>query len=224
MKIVNMFGFNTNLGDLKMKKIAVFVSGSGSNLQAIIDACESGYIKKGRIEIVFSNKEDAYGLQRARNHNIKTLFLDPKNYKTREEYDKTIAEKMNELNIDLICLAGYMRILTEVFIKTFKGKIINIHPSLLPDFGGKGMYGIYVHEAVLKAGVKESGCTVHFVDIGIDTGPIILQKKVPVLDGDNPEILQKRVLEQEHLAYKEAIKLFTEDRLEIVNNKVKIKD
>lgn len=208
-----------------MKKIAVFVSGSGSNLQAIIDACESGHIKKGRIEVVFSDKKDAYGLQRARNHNIKNIiFLDPKNYKTKEEYDKTIAEKMNELNIDLICLAGYMRILTEVFINTFKGKIINIHPSLLPDFGGKGMYGINVHKAVLKAGVKESGCTVHFVDYGIDTGPIILQKKVPVLDGDSPEILQKRVLEQEHLAYKEAIKLFTEDRLEIVNNKVKIKD
>jgi phosphoribosylglycinamide formyltransferase-1 len=207
-----------------LKKIAIFVSGSGSNLQAIIDACESGYIKEGRIEIVFSNKENAYGLQRARKHNIPTLFLDPKQFKTKEEYDKIVAKKMNELNIDLICLAGYMRILTSVFIDTFKGKIMNIHPALLPDFGGPGMYGIHVHEAVLKAGVKESGCTVHFVDYGTDTGPIILQKKVPVLDGDTPELLQKRVLEQEHLAYKEAIKLFTEDKLEIVNNKVIIRE
>lgn len=207
-----------------MKKIAVFVSGSGSNLQAIIDACESGYISKGKIEIVFSNKEDAYGLQRAKKHNIKTLFLSPDDFKTREEYDKVVATKMNELNIDLICLAGYMRILTPVFLDTFKGKIMNIHPALLPEFGGKGMYGIYVHEAVLKAGKKESGCTVHFVDYGTDTGPVILQRKVPVLDGDTPEILQKRVLKQEHLAYKEAIKLFTEDKLEIIQKKVKIKE
>ncbi len=207
-----------------MKNIAVFVSGTGSNLQAIIDACESGYITQGKIEIVFSNKKDAYGLQRALKHNIKTLFLDPKDFNTREEYDRVVAEKMNELKIDLICLAGYMRILTRVFIDTFKGKIINIHPALLPDFGGPGMYGIHVHEAVLKAGVNESGCTVHFVDYGTDTGPIILQRKVKVLKGDTPETLQKRVLEQEHLAYKEAIKLFTEDKLEIINNKVKIKD
>lgn len=207
-----------------MKKIAVFVSGSGSNLQAIIDACESGYISNGKIEIVFSNKEEAYGLQRAKKHNIKTLFLSPDNFKTREEYDRVVATKMNELNIDLICLAGYMRILTPVFLDIFKGKIMNIHPALLPEFGGRGMYGIYVHEAVLKAGKKESGCTVHFVDYGTDTGPIILQKKVPVLDGDTPEILQKRVLEQEHLAYKEAIKLFTEDKLEIIEKKVKIKE
>jgi len=207
-----------------LKKIAVFVSGSGSNLQAIIDACESGYISKGKIEIVFSNKEDAYGLQRAKKHNIKTLFLSPDDFKTREEYDKVVATKMNELNIDLICLAGYMRILTPVFLDTFKGKIMNIHPALLPEFGGKGMYGIYVHKAVLKAGKKESGCTVHFVDYGTDTGPVILQRKVPVLDGDTPEILQKRVLEQEHLAYKEAIKLFTEDKLEIIQKKVKIKE
>jgi len=207
-----------------LKKIAVFVSGSGSNLQAIIDACESGYISKGKIEIVFSNKEDAYGLQRAKKHSIKTLFLSPDDFKTREEYDKVVATKMNELNIDLICLAGYMRILTPVFLDTFKGKIMNIHPALLPEFGGKGMYGIYVHEAVLKAGKKESGCTVHFVDYGTDTGPVILQRKVPVLDGDTPEILQKRVLEQEHLAYKEAIKLFTEDKLEIIQKKVKIKE
>jgi len=207
-----------------LKKIAVFVSGSGSNLQAIIDACESGYISKGKIEIVFSNKEDAYGLQRAKKHNIKTLFLSPDDFKTREEYDKVVATKMNELNIDLICLAGYMRILTPVFLDTFKGKIMNIHPALLPEFGGKGMYGIYVHEAVLKAGKKESGCTVHFVDYGTDTGPVILQRKVPVLDGDTPEILQKRVLKQEHLAYKEAIKLFTEDKLEIIQKKVKIKE
>ncbi|MBP7792699.1 MAG: phosphoribosylglycinamide formyltransferase [Candidatus Goldbacteria bacterium] len=207
-----------------MKKIAVFVSGSGTNLQAIIDACESGYISQGKIEIVFSNKKDAYGLQRAKKHNIKTMYLDPENFNTREEYDRVVAGKMNDIGIDLICLAGYMRILTKIFLDTFKGKIMNIHPALLPAFGGKGMYGIHVHEAVLKAGVKESGCTVHFVDYGTDTGPVIFQRKVPVLKGDTPQTLQKRVLEQEHLAYKEAIKLFTEDKLQIIGNKVKIKE
>ena len=207
-----------------MKKIAVFVSGGGSNLQAIIDACESGYIKEGVIEVVFGNKREAFGLERAIKHKIKTLFIDPGEFKTREDYDETLAGKMNAFNVDLVCLAGYMRILTGVFIDKFHGKIINIHPALLPDFGGEGMYGMHVHEAVIKAKKKESGCTVHFVDYGVDTGPIIIQKKVDVMENDTPETLQKRVLEQEHKAYPEAIRLFVEDKIDIVNGAVKIRD
>jgi phosphoribosylglycinamide formyltransferase-1 len=205
-----------------MKKIAVFVSGGGTNLQAIIDAIKSGYIKEGYIEIVVSNKKDAYGLERAVKSGIKAMFFDPKEYPEREVYDEYLAGKMNSLNIDLICLAGYMRILTGVFIDKFKGKIMNIHPALLPSFGGPGMYGLKVHEAVLNYGVKVTGCTVHFVDKNVDSGPIIIQKCVEVDENDTPETLQKRVLQLEHKAYPEAVKLFTEDKLIIEGRKVKI--
>jgi phosphoribosylglycinamide formyltransferase-1 len=150
------------------------------------------------------------------------MFLDPQEFSSREEYDEYLAGKMNSMNIDLICLAGYMRILTEKFLDKFKGKIMNIHPALLPSFGGPGMYGINVHKAVLEAGVKITGCTVHFVDKGVDTGPIIIQKCVPVDDSDTPETLQKKVLEYEHKAYPEAVKLFTEGRLKIEGRRVKI--
>jgi len=205
-----------------MKRIAVFVSGGGTNLQAIIDAIKSGYIKEGYIEIVVSNKKDAYGLERAVKSGIKAMFFDPKEYPEREVYDEYLAGKMNSLNIDLICLAGYMRILTGVFIDKFKGKIMNIHPALLPSFGGPGMYGLKVHEAVLNYGVKVTGCTVHFVDKNVDSGPIIIQKCVEVDENDTPETLQKRVLQLEHKAYPEAVKLFTEDKLIIEGRKVKI--
>lgn len=205
-----------------MKKIAVFVSGSGTNLQAIIDAIKSGYIKEGYIEIVVSNKNDAYGLERAIKNGIKAMFFDPKEYPQREVYDEYLAGKMNSMNIDLICLAGYMRILTGIFIDKFQGKIMNIHPALLPSFGGPGMYGLKVHEAVLNYGVKITGCTVHFVDKGVDSGPIIIQKCVEVDENDTPETLQKKVLQLEHKAYPEAVKLFTEDKLIIEGRKVKI--
>ncbi len=206
-----------------MKKIAVFVSGGGTNLQALIDAVESGYIIGGAIELVFSNKKDAYGLQRAEKHKIKALYLNPKDFASAEEYDKALAGMMNESNIDLVCLAGYMKILTKVFLDNFKGKIINVHPALLPAFGGPGMYGLHVHEAAIAHGVKVSGCTVHFVDYGTDTGPIIIQKAVHVEQGDTPETLQKRILPFEHEAYMEAVKLFCADKLEIKGRHVYIK-
>ncbi len=206
-----------------MIKIAVFISGGGTNLQALIDAINNNYIKEGYIEIVFSNKKDAYGLERAIKSGIKTMFLDPKEFQSREEYDEYLSGKMNSMNIDLICLAGYMRILTEKFLDKFKGKIMNIHPALLPSFGGPGMYGLNVHKAVIESGVKITGCTVHFVDKGVDTGPIIIQKCVPVDDNDTPETLQKKVLEYEHKAYPEAVKLFTEGKLKIEGKIVRIK-
>ena len=178
------------------KKIAVFVSGSGSNLQAIIDSIESG---KLNCEIAFVIADrPCYALERAENHNIKSIMLDRKLFgeKLSDEIDMILSG--NE-KISYIVLAGYLSILSEKFVKKWERKIINMHPSLLPKFGGKGMYGLKVHEAVLKAGEKESGCTVHYVDSGIDTGEPIMSMKVPVLEGDTPETLQKRVLEKEHL-------------------------
>jgi phosphoribosylglycinamide formyltransferase-1 len=205
-----------------MKRIAVFASGGGTNLQALIDAVDKGEITNGRIEIVFSNKSDSFALERARRHGIPTLFLNPKEFTDREAYDKELADKMNSLKIDLVCLAGYMKIFTGAFVNGFKGKIMNIHPALLPSYGGKGMYGLHVHEAVLAHKEKTTGVTVHFADCGTDTGPIILQKKVPVDGAGTPEELQKKVLAYEYLAYKEAVNLFCNDRLVIEGSKVKV--
>ena len=206
-----------------MKKIAVFVSGGGSNLQALMDAITDGYIKDASIVVVVSNKKEAYGLERAVKSGIDTLFLDPKDFKNAQEYDKTLAEKMNALKIDIVCLAGYMKILKPIFLEVFKGKVLNIHPALLPSFGGEGCYGLHVHEKVLEAGVKVTGVTVHFVDEGADTGPIILQKTVEVSDDDTPESLQKKVLKYEHESYKEALKYVVQDRVSINGKKTYIK-
>ena len=178
------------------KKIAVFVSGSGSNLQAIIDSIESG---KLNCEIAFVIADrPCYALERAEKHNIRSVMLDRKLFgeKLSDEIDMILSDAGE---ISCIVLAGYLSIISENFVKKWNRKIINMHPSLLPKFGGKGMYGLKVHEAVLKAGEKESGCTVHYVDTGIDTREPIMSMKVPVLEGDTPEILQKRVLEKEHL-------------------------
>lgn len=205
-----------------MKRIAVFASGGGTNLQALLDAIGKGEIQNGRVELVFSNKPDAFALERAKRHGIPSLYLNPKEFKDREAYDKELAVKMNSLKIDLVCLAGYMKILTGGFIDNFKGKIMNIHPALLPAHGGEGMYGIHVHESVLAHGDKITGCTVHFVDCGTDTGPIILQKKVDVAGAATPEELQKKVLDYEYLAYKEAVCLFCNDKLVLEGNKVKV--
>jgi phosphoribosylglycinamide formyltransferase-1 len=206
-----------------MKHIAVFVSGGGTNLQALIDAFETKDITNGKIEMVFSNKKGAFGLERAKKHNIPVLYMDPKDFNSPEDYDLALAGKMNALNIDLVCLAGYMKILTNVFLDTFKGKIMNVHPALLPAFGGPGMFGLHVHEAVIKHGSKISGCTVHFADYGTDTGPIIIQKAVPVEQDDTPEILQKRILPFEHRSYTEAVKLYCSEKLEIKGRRVYIK-
>ncbi len=190
------------------KKIAVFVSGSGSNLQAIIDSIESGKLNC-EIACVIADRP-CYALERAENHNVKSIMLDRKLFgeKLSDEIDMILSG--NE-KISYIVLAGYLSILSEKFVKKWEKKIINMHPSLLPKFGGKGMYGLKVHEAVLKAGEKESGCTVHYVDSGIDTGEPIMSMKVPVLEGDTPEILQKRVLEKEHLLLVKGLEKILED-------------
>ena len=187
------------------KRIAVLASGSGTNLQAIINAVETGKLDYIYVAIVISNKKDAFALERAKSAGVKTVFVDPKEFKSNEEYDKRLIEVICNYNVDLIVLAGYMKILTESFINAFKNKIINIHPALLPDFGGKGMYGKNVHEAVLKSGVKESGCTVHFVTTEVDAGPVIAQRRVPVIPGDTTNSLSKRILKEEHKLLIEAI-------------------
>ena len=195
-------------------KIAVLVSGRGSNLQAIIDVTESGKIN-GRIEVVISNKMDAYALERARNHNIEGIFIDSLSFKSKDDYDRAIIKILDDKNIELVCLAGFMRILTPYFVNKYKRRIINIHPSLLPAFPG-----LEVQKKALDYGVKFTGATVHFVDEGVDSGPIILQSVVPVLDTDTPEILSERILKEEHRIYPEAIKLFADGRIVVKGRRV----
>ena len=155
-------------------RIGVLVSGSGTNLQAIIDAVKSGYIQQSEIVVVISSKADAFALERGYRAGIESFFVDPKNYATADDYSRCLAECLTDRRVDLVCLAGFMRKIEKPFLDAFKGRIMNIHPALLPKFGGKGMYGHLVHEAVIKAGEKESGPTVHFVDEQYDHGPIIL--------------------------------------------------
>jgi phosphoribosylglycinamide formyltransferase-1 len=184
-------------------KLGVLVSGSGSNLQSVIDAAESGVLES-HVVCVISNKEQAYGLERAKQHHIPALFINPK----QSDYDEVLLSTLKAYDVDLVVLAGYLKIIDQALIAAYKGRIINIHPSLLPKFGGKGYYGIHVHEAVIAAGEKESGATVHHVDIGIDTGETILQKGLEVYAEDTPESLQKRILDEiEHKILVEAIKL-----------------
>ena len=188
----------------KKTRIAVFISGSGSNLQSIIDNIENGNLNC-EISYVIADRE-CFGLERAEKHGIKSIMLDKKLFgKNLSDEINAILENDTE-RTDYIVLAGYLSILSENFINKWNRKIINIHPSLLPKFGGKGMYGMNVHRAVIEAKETESGCTIHFVDTGVDTGEIILQIKVPVLSDDTPEILQKRVLEKEHILLIEGIK------------------
>ena len=183
-------------------RMAVLVSGGGTNLQSVIDAVEAGTLQS-KIVCVISNKETAYGLERARKHQIPAYFINPK----EEEYDDKLLAKLEEEKVDLVVLAGYLKILAPNLIQKYKHRIINIHPSLLPKFGGKGFYGLHVHEAVIAAGEKESGATVHYVDEGVDTGEIILQRKVQVEVDDTPETLQARILDKiEHKILVEAIK------------------
>lgn len=201
-----------------MFKIAVLISGGGSNLQAIIDSIENGFLKNCNIEMVISDRAGALGIERARKHNITTFELN------RKEYGDSLSDKILELideKVDLIVLAGYLSILKGDILNKFKNRIINIHPSLIPAFCGNGMYGIKVHESALEYGVKISGCTVHFVDRGTDTGSIIIQKAVEVYNDDTPESLQKRVLIEEHKALPEAIKLISEGKLSMEGRKIK---
>lgn len=207
------------------KKIVVLVSGGGTNLQAIINSIESKVITNAEIACVISSKEGAYALERAKKAGIDTLIVPRKNYNSNEEYSlKLLSVLTEEIKPDLIVLAGFMTVLTDEFIDSFTNKIINVHPSLIPSFCGNGFYGLKVHEAALERGVKVTGATVHFVNKITDGGPIIIQKTVNVMDGDTPEILQKRVMtEAEWHIMPEAINLFCNDKLEVADNKVIIK-
>lgn len=179
-----------------MIRVGVLVSGGGTNLQAIIDAVKNKTITNASLEVVISNKKDAYALTRAKENNIAAECVCVKDYETREEFNKALIEKIDSYNLDLIVLAGFLVVLPQELIAKYRNKIINVHPSLIPSFCGNGFYGLHVHEKALERGVKVTGATVHFVDEGTDTGPIIYQKAVEVLPDDTPETLQKRVMEQ----------------------------
>ncbi|MBQ6600779.1 MAG: phosphoribosylglycinamide formyltransferase [Clostridia bacterium] len=205
------------------KKIAVLVSGGGTNLQALIDAEKSGIIKNGRISLVISNVAGAYALERAEKAGIKTETVIKKELGTQEAFEEKIISLLTENGIDLIVLAGFMSILSEDFTKAYPHRIINVHPSLIPSFCGKGFYGLHVHEAALAKGVKVTGATVHFVNEIPDGGEIILQRAVEIKEGDTPEVLQKRVMvEAEWNILPEAVSLFCQDRLTVENNIVHI--
>ena len=179
-----------------MFRIVVMVSGGGTNLQAIMDAISAGKITDTEIAAVISNKKDAYALERAQNFGVPGICVSPKDYETKELFHQALLETVQSFRPDLVVLAGFLVVLAPSFVKAFSGKIINIHPSLIPSFCGDGYYGLKVHEAVLARGVKVTGATVHFVDEGTDTGPIIAQKAVYLQQGDTPEVLQRRVMEQ----------------------------
>lgn len=179
-----------------MLRVGVMVSGGGTNLQAILDAVDTKKITNAEIAVVISNNKNAYALERAKNHGIPAIAMSPKDFETRDAFNQAFLEKVDEYQLDLIVLAGFLVTIPAAMIRKYRNKIINIHPSLIPSFCGVGYYGLKVHEAALKRGVKITGATVHYVDEGVDSGPIILQKAVEVMDGDTPEILQRRVMEQ----------------------------
>lgn len=195
--------------------------GRGSNMQAIIDACGAGKIN-GRVALVIGVKDNAPAMERARKEGIKTAAISPKSFISQVEYDEAVLKALQENNIDLICLAGYMRVLGQNIVDAYRGRIMNVHPALIPSFCGKGMYGHHVHEAVLARGMRFSGVTVHFVDEDYDTGPIILQAVVPVEQDDSPDTLAARVLTYEHKTYTDAIALFADNRLKIEGRRVRI--
>lgn len=208
-----------------MQRIAVCVSGGGTNLQAIMDAVASGAIKDTEIALVVSNKENAYALERAKKAGIPAKYISPKAYEEREDFGQAMVDTFQEYQIDLVVLAGYLVIIPKTLVQNYRDKIINIHPSLIPAHCGMGYYGLKVHESVLAAGNKVTGATVHFVDEEADHGPILLQKAVEVLEGDTPEILQKRVMEQAEwkiLPY--AIDLIGRGKVEIIDGIAHIRE
>lgn len=206
-----------------MKKIVVLVSGGGTNLQTLIDAEKRGEIKGGSITCVISSKPDAYALERAKRNGIPTRVISRKDYTDVSSYTKAVTDALIEEKADLVVYAGFMTILDEQVVRAFPYKMMNVHPALIPSFCGKGFYGLHVHEAVLESGVKLTGATVHFVTEVCDGGPIILQAAVPVMNGDTPEILQKRVMEQaEWKLLPKAVSLFCEDRITIKDGKAYI--
>lgn len=201
-----------------MLKLAVLVSGGGTNLQAILDAIDQGTITNAKVEVVISNNKNAYALERAKNHGIEALCISPKDYESRDAFNEDFLAKLNSYNVDLVVLAGFLVVIPEKMIAQYRNRMINIHPSLIPSFCGTGYYGLKVHEGVLARGVKVTGATVHFVDEGTDTGPIILQKAVEVQQGDTPEVLQRRVMEQaEWIIMPRAIDLIANGKVSVVD-------
>ena len=209
----------------KQKKIAVLVSGGGTNLQALIDAQDRGELGAGKITLVIASKPGVYALERAANAGIEGRVLARKDYDSIAAYSKALADEMTEAGIDLVVLAGFLTIIDEQVYEAFPNRILNVHPALIPSFCGKGFYGLHVHEAALEKGVKVSGATVHIVTPECDAGPIVLQKAVEVKEGDTPEVLQKRIMEEaEWKILPEAVKLFCDGRIVVKENKVHIKD
>lgn len=206
-----------------MLKLAVCVSGGGTNLQAILDAIENGSVTNARVEVVISNNQNAYALERAKNHGIEAVCISPKMFSDREAFNQAFLEKLDSFQVDLVVLAGFLVVVPESIIKKYQNRIINIHPSLIPSFCGRGYYGLKVHEGALERGVKVTGATVHFVDEGTDTGPIILQQPVLVEQNDTPEILQRRVMEQaEWKILPKAIDLIANNKINVADGKTVI--
>ncbi len=208
-----------------MMKMAVLVSGGGTNLQAILDALDRGEITNAEIAVVISNNANAYALERAKMKGIEAICVSPKAYASRAEFNQALLETIQSYDVELVVLAGCLVVIPEIMVKAYPNKIINIHPALIPSFCGTGYYGLKVHEGVLERGVKVTGATVHFVDEGTDTGPIILQKAVEVHQGDTPEILQRRVMEEaEWKIMPKAIDLIANDKIEVIDGLVKFKE
>ena len=208
-----------------MLKLAVCVSGGGTNLQAIIDAIDNGTITNAKIEVVISNNKNAYALERAKQHGIEAVCISPKEFDNREAFNQAFLGKLDSFQVDLVVLAGFLVVIPEMMIKQYRNRIINIHPSLIPSFCGTGYYGLKVHEKALARGVKVTGATVHFVDEGTDTGPIILQKPVMIEKGDTPEVLQRRVMDQaEWKILPRAIDLIANGKVEVVDGRAVIKE
>lgn len=206
-----------------MLRIVVCVSGGGTNLQAILDAVDRGDITNTEVAAVISNNPNAYALERAKNHDITGICISPKQFEDRESFNRAFLEKVNSYQPDLVVLAGFLVVIPELMIKEYRNRIINIHPSLIPSFCGTGYYGLKVHEAALTRGVKVTGATVHFVDEGTDTGPIILQQPVMVEANDTPEVLQRRVMEQaEWKILPQAIDLIANGKVKVVDGKAVI--
>lgn len=207
-----------------MLKMAVLVSGGGTNLQAILDAIDSGTITNAEVSVVISNNPGAYALKRAEKKGIDAVCVSPKNFESREAFNEALLARIQSYGVDLVVLAGCLVVIPKIMVDAYPNRIINVHPALIPSFCGTGYYGLKVHEAALARGVKVTGATVHFVDAGTDTGPIILQKAVEVCEGDTPEILQRRVMEQaEWIIMPKAIDLIANGRVSVENGQVYIK-
>lgn len=207
-----------------MKRIAILVSGPsrGSNMRAIIEACQAGRIPDSTVVAVIGARDDAPALHTARELGVPTAVVNPQEFPDADIYGDALLWVLQRAQPDLICLAGYMRLLPKPIVEAFPMEVMNIHPALLPLFGGKGMYGLKVHQAVIESGMKVTGCTVHFVDESYDTGPIILQRCAPVLDDDTPETLAARLLPVEHETYIEAIRLFVQGKLRVEGRRVRV--